>query len=301
MTGRRYPAAKKIADLLPGRPTLVLHNGGLVIEESVAIRVCPLARSSAISVLTFAKSVGADPVVHFGHKGEGLLYVENDSPSHTLLAYYLSRAHPDVRVVLSLEAAVAERDDDPLQVMFGGSMNDMAELARAIEARGFEISALRTVYPKDDLSLIDIVAPTVDKSEALRFLCARWGVEMGEVLAIGDNWNDRRMLLTAGKGCVMGNADPELRSLGLEVLPDNEEDGVAFAVERFVLGRRRREIKKGVIAHPLLKPQMEATYFFFFAAFLAAFLAAMVCNPPFRSRYCRPLFPTFCVDSRGMH
>jgi hypothetical protein len=30
-----------------------------------------------------------------------------------------------------------------------------------------------------------------------------------------------------------------------------------------------------VIAHPLLKPQMEATYFFFFAAFLA-FLAAMV-------------------------
>jgi hypothetical protein len=27
----------------------------------------------------------------------------------------------------------------------------------------------------------------------------------------------------------------------------------------------------------------------------------MVCNPPFRSRYCRPLFPTFCVDSRDMH
>jgi len=61
------------------------------------------------------------------------------------------------------------------------------------------------------------------------------------------------------------------------------------------------EMKKGVIAHPLLKPQMEATYFFFFAAFLAAFLAAMVCNPPFRSRYCRPPFPTFCVDNKDMH
>lgn len=235
VTGRRYPAAKKIADLLPGRPALVLHNGGLVIEESVAIRVRPLARADAIAVVSFAKSVGADPVVHFGHAGEGLLYVENASPSHTLLAYYLSRSHPDVRVVENLETAVEGEGDDPLQVMFGGSMNEMSELAGAIEARGLKIHALRTVYPRDDLSLIDIVAPTVDKSEALGFLCARWGVEIGEVLAIGDNWNDREMLLTAGKGCVMGNADPELRALGLEVLPGNDDDGVAYAVERFVL------------------------------------------------------------------
>ncbi len=235
VTGRRYPAAKRIADLLPGRPALVLHNGGLVMEESVAIRVRPLARHSAIAVLSFAKSVGADPVVHFGHAGEGLLYVENASPSHTLLAYYLSRSHPDVRVVESLEAAVGASEDDPLQVMFGGSMGEMSELAVAIEERGFEISALRTVYPKDDLSLIDIVAPTVDKSEALAFLCARWGVAIDEVLAIGDNWNDRQMLLAAGKGCVMGNADPQLQALGLEVVPGNDEDGVAWAVERFVL------------------------------------------------------------------
>ena len=235
VTGRRYPAAKTIADLLPGRPTLVLHNGGLVIEESVAIRVRPLARSSAIAVLTFAKSVGADPVVHFGQAGEGLLYVENASPSHTLLAYYLSRSHPDVRVVQNLEAAVAGKDEDPLQVMFGGSMREMSALAVAIEERGLEVSALRTVYPKDDLSLIDVVDPAVDKSEALGFLCARWGAELGEVLAIGDNWNDRKMLLAAGKGCVMGNADPELQALGLEVIPGNDEDGVAWAVERFVL------------------------------------------------------------------
>ena len=241
VTGRRYPAARRIADLLPGRPTLVLHNGGLVIEETVVLRVRPLRRSTAIAVLTFAKSVGADPVVHFGLAGEGLLYVENASPSHTLLAYYLSRSHPDVRVVPNLEAAVAMAGDDPLQVMFGGSMDEMSALARAVEGRGFDIRALRTVYPKDDLSLIDIVAPTVDKSEALRFLCARWGLELDEVLAIGDNWNDREMLLTAGKGCVMGNADPELRALGLEVLPGNDEDGVAWAVERFVLAKPLRE------------------------------------------------------------
>jgi len=235
VTGRRYPAARKIADLLPIRPILVLHNGGLVIEDAVPLRIRPLARSSAIAVLAFAKSLGADPVVHFGHSGEGLLYVETASPSHTLLAYYLSRSHPDVRVVENLETSVAGHADDPLQVMFGGSMDEMGALAAAIEERGLDVSALRTVYPKDDLSLIDVVAPTVDKSEALRFVCDRWGVSIEQVLAIGDNWNDREMLLAAGRGCVMGNADLELRSLGLEVLPGNDEDGVAHAVERFVL------------------------------------------------------------------
>ena len=236
VTGRRYPAARKVAELLPGAQTLVLHNGGLVIENSVAIRVRPLARATAISVVGFTKSAGADPVVHFGHRGEGLLYVETASPSHTLLAYYLSRSYPDVRVVPNLEAAVASAPDAPLQVMCGGSMRAMEDLATAIETGGLGVSVLRTVYPKDDLSLVDIVAPTVDKSEALDFLCSRWGLGMSEVLAIGDNWNDRLMLQAAGKGCIMGNAEPALQALGLEVVPGNDADGVAVAVERFLLG-----------------------------------------------------------------
>ena len=236
ITGRRYPAARRIADLLPGDPVLVLHNGGLVIEKSRAIRVNPLAREAAALVVRFGKAQGADPVVHFGHRGEGLLYVENASPSHTLLAYYLSRSHPDVRVVENLERALAAVTEDPLQVMFGGSMNEMKQLADAIATTGFEVEALRTVYPKDDLSLIDVVAPGVDKAEALQFLCDRFDVDIKESLAIGDNWNDRQMLLRAGLGCVMANADPDLRSLGLLEVPGNDEDGVAFAIERFILG-----------------------------------------------------------------
>lgn len=237
VTGRRYPAARRIAEMLPIRPSMILHNGGLVIEDAVAIRVSPLARSAAARVLALTKTMGADAVVHYGHRGEGLLYVETSSPSHTLLAYYLSRSHPDVRVVESLEQTLASEAEDPLQVMFGGSMLEMENLARALDDASLPVSVLRTTYPKDDLSLIDVVGPTVDKSEALKFLCARWGLGLDDVLAIGDNWNDRLMLETAGKGCVMGNADGGLKSLGLEVVPDNDRDGVAYAVERFILGR----------------------------------------------------------------
>ncbi len=44
------------------------------------------------------------------------------------------------------------------------------------------------------------------------------------------------MLAAAGLGLVMGNADPEMLRLGLAVLPTNDEDGVAVAVEKYILG-----------------------------------------------------------------
>ena len=49
ITGRRYPAAKRISARVPGNPVLVLHNGGLVMEGEAPIRACtgPRARSPA--------------------------------------------------------------------------------------------------------------------------------------------------------------------------------------------------------------------------------------------------------------
>jgi hydroxymethylpyrimidine pyrophosphatase-like HAD family hydrolase len=82
-----------------------------------------------------------------------------------------------------------------------------------------------------------VLAPEVNKAEALAFLQRRWGVTAAQTLAIGDNWNDHEMLEQAGLGMVMGNADPRMRALGLPVLPTNDEDGVALAIERYVLQR----------------------------------------------------------------
>jgi len=94
----------------------------------------------------------------------------------------------------------------------------------------------RTVYPQNGVVLLDVIGPGVGKAEALAFLQGRWGVAARETLAIGDNWNDREMLARAGLGFVMGNADPDLQRLGFPVLPTNDEDGVAIAIEQHVLG-----------------------------------------------------------------
>ena len=233
ITGRRYPAARRVAAQLSCATDLVLHNGALIIEGDAVVRCRPLDREVARHAVRLGRARRADPVVHQGRAGEGLLVVEGVAPSNTLLAYYLDRSHPDVRNVLDLETAMEE---DPLQVMFGGGLAEMVELRADLERELAGRARIeRTVYPHLGVSLLDVLDPGVGKAEALAFLQARFGVAAAQTLAIGDNWNDHEMLSGAGLGLVMGNADPEMLALGLPVLPTNDEDGVAHAIEQHVL------------------------------------------------------------------
>jgi Cof subfamily protein (haloacid dehalogenase superfamily) len=233
ITGRRYPAARRVAAQLPCETDLVLHNGALIIEGDTVVRCRPLDREVACRTVRVGRAARADPVVHSGRAGEGLLLVEGVAPSNTLLAYYLDRSHPDVRNVADLESAM---DDSTIQVMFGGGLAEMADLRARLERElGAAARVERTVYPHLGVSLLDVLDPGVGKAEALAFLQARFGVAAAQTLAIGDNWNDHEMLTGAGLGLVMGNADPEMLALGLPVLPTNDEDGVAQAIEQHVL------------------------------------------------------------------
>src|SRR6185436_7704288 len=109
--------------------------------------------------------------------------------------------------------------------MFGGGISPMAALrAELAGALGPRARIERTVYPRLGVALLDVIDPAVGKAEALAFLQERFFVSAAEMLA------------GAGLGLVMGNADPEMLALGLPVLPSNDEDGVALAIERHVLG-----------------------------------------------------------------
>jgi hypothetical protein len=121
--------------------------------------------------------------------------------------------------------------------MFGGGLAAMdALLPRLARELGDAARIERTVYPREGVGILDVMNAQVNKAEALRYLQERWGLRASETLAIGDNWNDHEMLEQAGLGLVMGNADPAMHQLGLPVLPTNDQDGVAFAIERYVLG-----------------------------------------------------------------
>lgn len=82
---------------------------------------------------------------------------------------------------------------------------------------------------------LEFTHPEGTKGNALRFLAARFGVDMEETVAIGDSWNDRDMLEAAGLGVAMGNAVPELKAVAGYIAPANDQEGVRHVIERFLL------------------------------------------------------------------
>jgi hydroxymethylpyrimidine pyrophosphatase-like HAD family hydrolase len=235
VTGRRQPSARRVADDLGGEVSLVLHNGALVVESGRVLRCRPLTRAAARCAIRTGRAAGAEPVLHCGSNGEGWLFVDAAARPGGLVGYYLDRSRAEVRVVPDLLAAAQE----PIQVMFGGARGEMEALLPVLAAKlGGAARIERTVYPSTGVVLLDVIHPSVGKAEALSFLQERWGIASSETLAIGDNWNDLEMVEGAGLGFVMGNADPELLARGLATLPTNDEDGVAHAIEQYVLRAR---------------------------------------------------------------
>jgi len=74
-----------------------------------------------------------------------------------------------------------------------------------------------------------------DKGNALRWLMERVGVTKEGLMACGDSPNDLTMMRLAALPVAVENAEPEVKEEALYVAPSNAEDGVAEAVERFVL------------------------------------------------------------------
>ena len=78
--------------------------------------------------------------------------------------------------------------------------------------------------------------PAVNKGTAVQYLTQKiLGLQPGNVMTIGDNFNDVEMLQYAGIGVAMGNAPSEVKAIANWVAPDVENNGVALAVEKFLL------------------------------------------------------------------
>ncbi|MGO3731782.1 MAG: Cof-type HAD-IIB family hydrolase [Vagococcus sp.] len=83
--------------------------------------------------------------------------------------------------------------------------------------------------------LLEIIHPDVSKANAIRILANQLDIKQSEVMALGDEENDISMIEYAGMGVVMENGNEAVKKLAQFVTKSNQEDGVAYAVEKFVL------------------------------------------------------------------
>jgi 5-amino-6-(5-phospho-D-ribitylamino)uracil phosphatase len=244
VTGRRFRDARPLALELGLDVPLIAHNGALTKHarslETVNAVLMPV--EAARAVVRVGRAHGADALVSDDHIGEGTLVYDHISASNTALAKYIAwsrrvvgeDAARAIRQVASLEDYL---DHDPLHIAFSGGCAAMESLAEVMRRElDSSVKLLLTLYPKMDFALLDVLHPAASKGAGLAAVAAEQSISADEIMAVGDNHNDIEMLQYAGTGVLMGNAEMNLREHGnFHLTASNDEDGVAVAIERFVL------------------------------------------------------------------
>ena len=112
--------------------------------------------------------------------------------------------------------------------------------ARDIAARFGAITDIHTVMivriDNGDW-MVDFTHSTATKAAAVEAYASLHGIAPSQVIAAGDSYNDLPLLEACGLRVAMGNAVPELKAMADYVAPTVDEDGLAVAIEEFVLPR----------------------------------------------------------------
>jgi Cof subfamily protein (haloacid dehalogenase superfamily) len=82
---------------------------------------------------------------------------------------------------------------------------------------------------------VEGLARGVSKGDSLARLARRLGIAQDEVMALGDSGNDAAMVAWAGWGVAIGNASDDVKSVANAIAPPQDEDGAAWAIERYAL------------------------------------------------------------------
>jgi HAD superfamily hydrolase (TIGR01484 family) len=89
--------------------------------------------------------------------------------------------------------------------------------------------------PDGSVKSLGVFGIGADKGTALDLVLGRLGIARERVMAIGDNPNDLPMFRLAGWRVAMGNATEDVLSAADAIAPHNDANGVAWAVDRYVL------------------------------------------------------------------
>ncbi len=134
------------------------------------------------------------------------------APFQELMAYWKENDTKIDKIMAVGEPDVINALQDELHGIYGDGMN---------------IYTSKPTY-------LEIMRREASKTNAVKFLINRYQFTPDEIIAIGDNYNDKDMIAFAGTGIAMGNAPDPVKAVAKWVTDTNQNDGVRKAFEKFI-------------------------------------------------------------------
>jgi HAD superfamily hydrolase (TIGR01484 family) len=223
-TGRRVTSARAPLASLGRSPSAVVLNGALAVELTTleCFHRHHHTPESARAVLAAFRAHGYDPCVYVEHPDIDVYVSTTPSTSAEHLA------------ALGDRARVADLDEIVATVpvlsfgMFGHEADQLARIAHAIESAA-EARVLADTW--STAHGINVAPAGLSKWTGVLAYCARYGVDPGRVLAIGDETNDVELLTRAAVGLAMADGHSDARAAADHVVPPSAEGGWAAVLD----------------------------------------------------------------------
>lgn len=222
-TGRPIQGVRKYIDALGLTAPIITYNGAEIVDpvENKTLFCERLGYADALKIIEMGKKEGFTMCIW----SEGALY---GLPLDDLV-----RDYQKISGVEALEA----NDPEALaiqgitKIIWYSTPERVSEWMLKLKDEEFESVNFSTSNP----AFLELFSGKVSKRIAMQRLAEALSVSAEQTVAVGDGLNDIPMLEFAGLGIAMGNASSEVKAIADEVVGDNDSDGVATAIERFIL------------------------------------------------------------------
>jgi Cof subfamily protein (haloacid dehalogenase superfamily) len=230
-TGRPFISAGYFADLIGQNLPIIASNGAYIYEKGKGVIYSrPLSKVNVINIIKILKENGYSPQFH----GAKDVYAEKLEYS----ALYISKLNQTIpeknrmkiNLVNSFDSILDNYNGEFLKcILLNDNQEDILKIKNQIKKlKGVEVVS-------SSILNLEIMEKGTSKGKAIVNLAKYLDIDMQQVAAIGDNENDLSMIKTAGLGIAMGNATDEVKKQAKRVTASNNEDGVFYAINKFIL------------------------------------------------------------------
>lgn len=230
-TGRVLKSALYYADLLSLDSYIAACNGAILVDNhGNDLYRKPIEKKKLEKIM----EVGHDMSVYFHFYNEDTFFTRTYVKE--IVDYYSSPSGKftgqsiDVDIYKSIEDIAKRVDLDIFKFLFiDNDLDKLEKLKKRLASiEGISIS-------KSWANNLEVMEEGVSKGRSLEHLCQLMNIPLGNTMAIGDNENDLSMLEIAGTSVGMGNGAKSVLEKVDFITSDNDHDGVAEAIEKFVL------------------------------------------------------------------
>jgi Cof subfamily protein (haloacid dehalogenase superfamily) len=227
VTNRNFPSAKKVAKALKIDSLLVTHGGGF-IASSVDNPIIDnrISEEKTFNIVQVLENFNCNiRLLHERYSLGNRVHLQNNMVARAVIVTGDPLFYP-MQFVESLGDTLCDFPVSTPKIDVYFENREEVERAQTTLESAFEEINLFSDHPYK----LEIVPKQVSKKNGLQLLGNYLGIDLNEMVVIGDSYSDLEMISEAGLGVTMGNAPTEVKQASNWVTRTNDQNGASYMI-----------------------------------------------------------------------